>query len=226
MTASIAIPANGAPGDYPHPELKWYSIESEHFFAYYHEGAERTAETVLKIAEEIYQPVTQVYGYEPDGKIRFVIMDTDDYSNGGAYYYDNKILIWATALDWDLRGMHNWLRNVVSHEFSHMVQLGASRKIARQIPAVYLQWLNYEDEKRPDVLYGFPNVLMSYPIAMTVIPPWFAEGCAQVQAPGFGYDSRDSHREMILRTRVLCGSLLTLDEMSVFNKNTIGNESV
>ncbi|NQS97872.1 MAG: PD40 domain-containing protein [candidate division Zixibacteria bacterium] len=223
---ALALNASAQPADYPHPELKWYSIETDHFFAYYHEGAARTAKNCLKIAEEIYPPITEIYGYEPDAKIRFLIMDTDDYSNGGAYYYNNKILIWATALDWDLRGTHDWLRNVVTHEFTHMIQLGASRKLPRQVPAVYFQWLNYEDEKRPDVLYGFPNVLMSYPVAMTVIPPWFAEGCAQIQIPGFGYESWDSHRDMLLRTRTLTGTLLTLDEMGAFGKNTIGSESV
>lgn len=220
-----ALGAFGQPGDYPHPELKWYSIETDHFYAYYHEGAERTAKTCLKIAEEVYDPITSLYGYEPDGKIRFLIKDTDDYSNGGAYYYDNKILIWASALDWDLRGEHNWLRNVVTHEFTHMIQLGASRKTSRQVPGLYLQWMNYEEERRPDVLYGFPNVLVSYPIAMTVMPHWFAEGTAQCQAPGFGYDSWDSHRDMILRTRVLTGTLLTLDEIGHFGRNSIGNES-
>ena len=220
---SIAV---AQPGYYAHPELKWYTIETDHFTAFYHEGTERTAKTCLKIAEEIYTPVTDIYSYEPDGKIHFLIKDTDDYSNGGAYYYDNKILIWASALDWDLRGDHNWLRNVVTHEFTHMIQLGASRKISRQIPGVYLQWLNYEEEKRPDVLYGFPNVLMSYPVAMTVVPHWFAEGTAQNQAPGFGYDSWDSHRDMLLRSRVMSGELHTLDEMGHFGYNSIGNESV
>ena len=218
------IPAQ--PAEYPHPKLKWYTIESDHFEVYYHEGTERTAFTLLKIAEEVYGPITELFQYEPKSKIRVVVKDTDDYSNGGAYYYDNKILIWVNSMDWDLRGTHNWLRNVFTHEFSHIIQLGASRKLPRRIPALYFQWLNYEDERRPDVLYGFPNVIMSYPVAMTQCPVWFAEGVAQNQAPGFGYDTFDSHRDMILRTRTLTGTLLTLDEMGAFGKNTIGNESV
>ncbi len=228
LFTAITVPLTvfAFPGEYPLPNLKWYSIESDHFIAHYHEGAERTALALIKIAEDVYQPITTLYDYEPDGKIHIIVKDTDDYSNGGAYYYDNKILIWATALDWDLRGTHNWLRNVFTHEFSHMIQLGASRKLPRNLPAFYLQWMNYEEEKRPDVLYGFPNVLVSYPIAMTVIPPWFAEGVAQCQAPGFGYDHWDSHRDMILRTRTLTGTLLTLDEMGAYGKNTIGSESV
>ena len=221
-----SVSVNAQPTEYPHPGMKWYTISSDHFNVIYHEGTQRTAFTMLKIAEEIYQPLVDVYDYEPDTKLNLIVMDTDDYSNGGAYYYDNKILIWVNAMDWDLRGTHDWLRNVLTHEMSHMIQLGASRKLPRRIPALYFQWLNYEPERRPDVLYGFPNAIMSYPVAMTQIPAWFAEGVAQNQAPGFGYDTFDSHREMILRTRVLTGTLLTLDEMGAFGKNTIGNESV
>ncbi|MDZ7261481.1 MAG: hypothetical protein ONB05_05180, partial [candidate division KSB1 bacterium] len=177
-------------------------------------------------AEEMYWPVTSLYLYEPDGKVHFIIRDHDDISNGVTYYYDNKIEIWASAMDFELRGTHNWLRNVVTHEFTHMISLGAARKLTRQIPAVYLQLIDYEKEKRPDVLYGYPNTIISYPLAGTIIPPWFAEGLAQFQLPGLNYDTWDSHRDMILRTATLDNSLLSFNEMTVFEKNSLGNEMV
>ena len=40
------------------------------------------------------------------------------------------------------------LRNVISHEFTHMVQIQAAMKIGRTIPAFYLQFLNYEDKRQ------------------------------------------------------------------------------
>ena len=119
---------------YNHPELKWYTIETEHFLVHYHNGAEWTAKRVAEIAEKIYKPVTEFYGYEPDSKTQLIIKDTDDYSNGAAYYYDNKILIWATPLDFILRGSHNWLWDVVTHEFTHIVSLQSSMKFSRKIP--------------------------------------------------------------------------------------------
>lgn len=214
------------PEEYNHPELDWRVHDSEHFQIYFHQGAERTAREIALIAEEIYQPITSVYDYKPDSKVRIIVRDHDDYSNGGAYYYDNKILIWATALDFDLRGTHNWLRNVVTHEFTHLIQLGASRKGPRWLPAIYLQWIEYEEEKRPDVLYGYPNVLASYPIPGTIIPPWFAEGCSQTQKPDLGYDYWDSHRDMLLRMRVLEGELLSYTEMGYYGKTSLNAESV
>jgi Tol biopolymer transport system component len=211
---------------YNHPELEWRTGETEHFFVHFHQGEDRTARAAVEIAESVYDPVIALYGYRPDGKIHLIIKDYEDDSNGGAFYYDNKIEIWASAMDFALRGTHAWLTNVVTHELSHMISLGAARKGPRQVPAVYLQWLGYEKEKRPDVIHGYPNRIVSYPIAGTVVPMWFAEGMAQFQRAGLDFDTWDSHRDMLLRTAVLEGKLLTPGSMSVFGKNSIGNERV
>ncbi len=208
-----------------HPELNWFTLKGEHCVVHYHEGAERTAKVVAKICDKVWQPITSLYEYEPE-TVHFVIKDLDDYSNGATYFFDNKIEIWASALDFDLRGAHNWLRNVISHEFTHMVQIQASMKATRRVPALYLQMLNYEDERRPDILYGFPNVIISYPLAGINMPAWFAEGTAQYMRKEFDYDNWDSHRDMILRSYALDGTMLTWNQMGVFEKTSLGNESV
>lgn len=211
--------------EFHHPELDWRTIETERFFVHYHDGAERTARVVAKIAEEIYEPVTSLYGHRPDQKVSFIIRDHDDIANGAAYFYENKIEIFAPSMDFDLRGTHNWLRNVVTHEFTHIVQLQTAMKFGRTVPGVYLQWLGYESERRPDVLYGFPNVIASYPISGFVVPVWFAEGVAQYNRADLRYDFWDTHRDMILRSYALDGNMLTWEQMGVFGKTSLGNES-
>ncbi|MFZ1518324.1 MAG: biopolymer transporter Tol [Ignavibacteriaceae bacterium] len=208
-----------------HPELDWYTIKGKHVEVHFHDGAERTAQTILKIADEVWDPICSLYGYEPD-KVHYIVKDIDDYSNGATYFFDNKIEIWTSALDFDLRGAHNWLRNVISHEFTHMVQIQAAMKATRSVPAVFLQVLTYEDERRPDILYGFPNVIISYPLAMVNVPAWFAEGTAQYMRKELNYDNWDSHRDMILRSYALDNNMLTWNEMGVFGKTSLGNESV
>ncbi len=208
-----------------HPEYNWYTIKGKHVQVHFHEGAERTARLVAKIADEVWTPLTRLYKYEPEA-VHFVIKDIDDYSNGATYFFDNKIEIWASALDFELRGAHNWLRNVISHEFTHMVQIQASMKTTRRIPAFYLQFMNYEDKRRPDILYGFPNVIVSYPLAMVNVPSWFAEGTAQYMRKEFHYDDWDTHRDMILRCYALDNNMLTWNQMGVFGKTSLGNESV
>lgn len=203
-----------------HPELDWFTIETKHFYIHYHSGTERTANTVAKIAEEIYGPITSLYKYEPDEKVSFIINDVSDISNGATDYYGNRIEIFATALDYDLRGTHNWLRNVITHEYTHAVQIQSAMKFSRKMPAVYLQWLGYENEVRPDVLYGYPNVIVSYPISGVGVPAWFAEGTSQYQRQQLSYEQWDSHRDMILRSYIEDGNMLSWGEMGQFSSIT------
>lgn len=200
----------------PYPELKWYTIETEHFVINFHEGAGRTAKTIAKIVEEVYGPITTLYDYEPSEKIVMKITDVSDIANGAADYFGNRMFIFASPLDYDLRGTHNWLRNVITHELTHIIQLQSAMKWTKTIPAVYLQWLDYENERRPDVLYGYPNVLVSYPVAGIGVPAWFAEGVAQYQRQPLEYDYWDAHRDMILRMQVLGDEMLTWNEMGQF----------
>jgi Tol biopolymer transport system component len=212
--------------DHFHPEVEWKTIQTEHFYVHFHEGTERTAKIVAKIAEEVYGPVTTLYKHVPDERVNFIIKDYDDFSNGATYFFNNKIEIWSSALDFDLRGTHNWLRNVITHEFTHLIQIQTSLKFGRVVPAFYLQWLQYESERRTDVLYGYPNGIVSYPVSGFTVPMWFAEGVAQYNRKELGYESWDAHRDMILRMYILDSCALSWNEMGVFGKTSLGNESV
>ena len=79
---------------YNHPELKWQSFETAHFQVHFHDGTERTAREGAFVAEAIYPHITELYQYEPPQKTHLIFLDTDDYSNGITYFYDNKIEIW------------------------------------------------------------------------------------------------------------------------------------
>ena len=207
--------------DFARPSLDWYVIETERFRVLFHHdesgrGSSRTARVVARVAEEVYDPITSLYGHRPDGKVTIVLKDFEDYSNGAAYFFDNKIEIWAPALKAPLRGEHNWLRNVVAHEFTHVVQVQKAMKAGRRLPFAYLQYLGYEDVKRPDVLYGYPDVIVTYPVPGLNNPAWLAEGTAQYQRSFMHYDHWDTHRDMLLRMQVLSGRELTLAEMGGF----------
>ncbi|NIA18690.1 MAG: biopolymer transporter Tol, partial [Simkaniaceae bacterium] len=219
--ASISL----AQVQYNHPELNWHTFETEHFIIHFHDETEWTAREGAVVAETVYPRITALYNHEPAEKTHLVFIDTDDFSNGAAYYYDNKIFIWASPLDYALRGSHRWLQNVITHEFVHIVSIQKAMKAGRKIPGAYLQVMGYEDYKRKDVLYGFPNTLVSYPLPGAIVPPWLAEGIAQYMFDGADWDTWDSHRDMILRDRVLNDNLLTLTEMNTFGKKGIGNES-
>lgn len=212
--------------------LRWHTLETAHFRIHFHadengKGNGRTAAVVARIAEEIYDPITSLYQHTPDSKVDFVLKDYEDYSNGAAYFFDNKIEIWTPALESPLRGDHHWLRNVITHEFTHIVQVQKTMRTSRKTPIFFFQYLGYENVRRPDVLYGYPNVVASYPVPMMNNPAWFAEGTAQFQRSGLHYETWDSHRDMLLRTLVLGDQAFSLAEMGSFlSKNSLGRELV
>ncbi len=212
--------------DYNHPELEWQTFETEHFQIHFYEATETTAREAAVVAERVYPHITELYQYEPPEKTDLVFLDIDDFSNGFAFFYDNKIYIWATPLDFNLRGSHRWLQEVVTHEFSHIVSMQVAMKAGLKIPAAYLQFMGYEKEKRQDVLYGYPNRIISYPLPFTTVPPWLAEGVAQYNYEGASWDIWDSHRDMLLRDRVRHNELFSLAQMNTFGKKGVGNESI
>lgn len=205
--------------------LKWREYETDHFIVYYPEGQELTAYQSVEIAERVHEPLVKMYG-PVDSKISIVIKDDEDFANGGAYFYDNKIEISATNLDYEFRSYSDWLWNVVTHELTHIYSIKQSMKAPRWIPMAYYQHWDYQEEKREDVLIGYPNVLASYPVPMFNIPAWLAEGVAQYQARNARFEYWDAHRDMILRQAALNDDLMTIDEMSVFNWTGRGNEMV
>lgn len=211
---------------YNHPEIEWQTIETEHFKIHFYSDTEILAREAAGIMEYVYPKITELYQFEPNDKTHLTITDTEDVANGVAYYYDNKMLIWASPLDIALRGSHKWLENVLTHEFTHIVSIQKAMKAGRTFPGAYLQWIGYEEETHKNVLYGYPNTVISYPIPGTTVPPWLAEGTAQFMYQDADWDNWDSHRDMILRDCALHDNLQSFAEMNTFGKCGIGNELV
>jgi len=216
----------GEAAAFNNPSLEWQTIKTPHFEIHYHKGAEWTAQQVATIVEDINGPITSLYQYEPNYPVHFIIRDTHDYANGAAYFYENKVEIWATNLEFGFRGTTDWLRNVVTHEYIHIISIQAGTRLPKRIPAVFFQLIGFEDEKRSDVLQGYPQHLVTFPFSGIMMPPWFAEGVAQYQSPDVQYDCWDTHRDMILRCAALDDEMLTYNEMGFFGKNSLQSEQV
>jgi hypothetical protein len=206
-------------------EIEWKTLETEHFQIHFHPGEEWSARRAAAIAESVYEPITAFYDYRP-GTVHINLYDKEDDPEGATYYYMNRIDISASPYDFHLRGTADWLRNVITHEFTHMVSVQRAMKLPIRIPSIFFQVISFEKEKRPDVLTGYPNFQLSLPFAGEVMPNWFAEGVAQYQCRLARNDIWDSHRDMLLRMATLEDRLLTLDEMGVFDKNSLEAEMV
>lgn len=205
----LALLLAGAPAQavgihtmFTHSELAWRTIATEHFYIHYDQSLEESARYAAAVAELAYARVAGDIGFNLAEQYDIILRDSDDYANGSTDPADGAITIWLTPMDFNLRGNHRWLQNVIYHELTHMLHMRTA--------GVDL----LESRRLVGPLLTMPN-LMS--------PVWFTEGLAQYKAER-GTEEFDSFRTMILRTAVLDDQLLPYAKMSVFGKNSFEYE--
>ncbi|MYK39097.1 MAG: hypothetical protein F4049_02640 [Gemmatimonadetes bacterium] len=181
------------------------TIVTDHFRVHYTLGAEGTARRVAETCEEVFPTLAAAYDYYDDFRtIHVIVLDNSDVlGNGWANYYSNTMAIWATSLDFELRGSHDWIKNVVTHELTHIMTLNKARK---KWPFQFALLSVSRFDSNPDITFQFPLYHLNAPRGWT-------EGIAQYGAQKFGYDTWDSHRDMLLRMAVLEDDLLSWEEM-------------
>jgi Tol biopolymer transport system component len=199
-----------------HPEIKWKSVSTEHFKINYYDNVEAAVYPTWKVAEEVYAAINNIYGYKLRDKINISIADYDDYSNGWAEWTASNIMIWVPDSRFDLRSNNTWLRNVITHELTHIISLENKKGLQMLDIAIGAQF------QSPD-----ETIVVNNPILrITSFPNWLSEGIAQLETEHQGNDCWDSRRDMVLRCAILDNKALTLDEMGHFNHNGLGNEMV
>ncbi|MEO6094462.1 MAG: hypothetical protein ABIW76_01890, partial [Fibrobacteria bacterium] len=187
--------------------IEWRSSETEHFRFHYPAELEPVAGYIAGIAEGVAEEKLKRYQIRLPNKVEFIIRE-DIFSNGWANSLQNTMTVWISDWDFPIRSTHNWLKDVVTHEFSHLVSIQSSSKLASPIQGLVLGYQDYYNEP---VQSSAATI-----IPFTHQPNWFAEGVAQYESELSGYDAWDSHRDMLLRTAALDNKLLGYDRMGSF----------
>jgi Tol biopolymer transport system component len=186
---------------------KTFTIESRHFTIHYTQGLEGVAREAGAQFEHLYTIFSKTYNLVPPSKTTILVLD-GELTNGFAAWNYNFITIWCHDLDWNLRGTHDWLKGVCTHEYAHIISITSSLKFPPALPYFQVGFFSHPNvRQRLEALHVIPG---------EILPMWFAEGIAQYEDSRFGSDSWDSHRDMILRTLTLSDSLLSIQHMSVF----------
>ncbi len=204
---------------YNHPDLKWMSIETEHFVVHYpvskvsrEEGnehyvsAEWSARKVAKVSEEMWEPMCREFNYYLKEKVHIVLLEQTDELEGFTIPSWDWIEISANPGSWFYRerGHMEWFSDVLVHEFAHVVSLKANGWVAEGSQGVLLGGL-YQDGIRDASTGGELFIGDSDSVFWT-------EGGAEFWSDNTGYNTWTSKRDMVLRTTVLEDRLLTYDE--------------
>lgn len=181
------------------PALAWKTMETPHFSIHFHQGEEEIAAEAARHAEEAHRYLTERLRWTPSGKTQVVLIDNADAVNGQATPFPyNTIYINpyppAAGILTPIR-YRNWLRAILFHEYTHIVQLdqvdgvtaAARRLLGRSI---------------------VPNVWQ---------PLWLLEGLATFEEGEAGTTDRESgpFSEMLLRTAVLSGRFKSIDRAHI-----------
>lgn len=195
--------------------IDWRTAETEHFRFHYAAELEPVAGYIAGIAEGVADAKMKRYQIRLPNKVEFLIRE-DIFSNGWANSLQNIMTVWITDWDFPIRSTHNWLKDVVTHEFSHLVSIQSSSKLPSPIQGLVIGYQDYYNE---DVQASAATI-----IPFTSQPNWFAEGVAQHESELSGYDAWDSHRDMLLRSAALNGKLLSYDRMGTFTGTSLEYE--
>jgi WD40-like Beta Propeller Repeat len=198
LAASIAGALGGAgearAGD---PSLVWRTIETAHFEVHYHEPLGDVARRVALSAERAHATLTAALRHAPSGKTHIVVLDDTDASNGMATVVPrNSITLFASAPSEDssLADVDDWLYNLTSHEYTHIVHL--------------------------DTIGGLPGIvnrIMGKVWAPNQVQPrWVIEGLATYEESKRSSSGRTRHPlfDAYLRVATLSGVDRRLDEVS------------
>jgi len=126
------------------PALGWYTLETEHFSVHFScrgtpgDDSLALANEVAATCEEVYATLTPAVGWAPSGRTQVVIADFYDYSNGwAAPFPDNTITIIPTPPGGSRTNFDNWLRDLVLHEYSHILQMDQAAGWMRALRSVF-----------------------------------------------------------------------------------------
>jgi len=138
--------AAGIVGKY-HPEIKWREIKDQKFHVVFPLGYEEEANYTLFTAQKIYKKLQTLWGMDVKEKIKILLTDGYDVSNGSATFFPfNRIEIYLfnAMPDTTLGNYREWIELVLLHEMCHLFNMNAGsgftyfmRKIFGTNPFLY-----------------------------------------------------------------------------------------
>lgn len=188
------------------PSLTWELITTPHFRVYFHQGEEEWARKAARIAEEVHLILIPKLGWEPAEPTHLVLIDHQDTTFGAATPFpNNSIYISLTPPPENpvpfLVGFDDWLREVITHEYTHILQLDMNTGFPSVMRMIF--------GRQP-----VPFLILNSAIPNILQPDWLIEGLATYEETATGISDRrdNAYTDMLLRMAVLEDRFPTLDQ--------------
>lgn len=184
------------------PDLRWRTLETEHFYVHYYAGEEEAADRVAMVAERAYDRLSVAWGHDVFLKTHITLTDSQDVANGRATAVPYpQIIAYVTAPEAlsVLESYDDWIDILITHELVHVVHLDTVHGIPRLINAVL----------------GF-GVLGKVTAPNILQPRWIVEGVATMDESAYSSQGRrrSAQFDAYIRMAVLEGQFQSLDQIS------------
>lgn len=191
-----------SPAAHANPDLRWRTMESEHFYVHYSVGEEDAAERVIATAERAYDRLSIGWGHDVFLKIHINLSDTTDTANGRATANPfPQVIANATAPEAlsVLEAYDDWIDILITHELVHVFHLDTVHGVYRAVNAIF----------------GF-GVLGKLTTPNVLQPRWIVEGIATVDESRYSAQGRrrSAQFDALIRMAVLEGRFQTIDQVS------------
>ncbi|MCB9676714.1 MAG: PD40 domain-containing protein [Alphaproteobacteria bacterium] len=229
LLASLALAGNGF--DYNHTDVRWHTLETEHFFIYWPESkkdpshphyftAAFSASALAKIAEESYPAITEQFDYDLKEKTHVMLYDQDIGWEGNGFAIAELDQTGFPGMWGPLfrqRGRMEFLEDVFVHEFAHIVSLKVYLPWSEDSTGMELGGLVEDEEwlKRWGAKGPLSNINADIGVSMVLsahTPYWWAEGGAEYWSHQAGYNFWGTSREAYLRMAFLEDRVLDNDQ--------------
>ena len=183
-------------------DLKWKTLETEHFYVHYYAGEEEAAARAVMHLERAYERLTVAYAHEPFLKTHVTMVDNTDSANGSAtavpFVRINGFVTAPSSMS-VLESYDDWMNILMTHEYVHVVHLDTVHGIPRLV----------------NTLLGF-GVLGKVWSPNIVQPRWIVEGLATYEESHLSAQGRrrSAQFDNMLRMHVLEQGFLSIDRVS------------
>lgn len=198
VTAWAAITAAAIPAQAKwNPDIRWRTAVTDHFEIHYDESVGPVMGEIARIVEEVHREVTRTLDWVPRSKTHLVIGNRSDEVQGMATPTPYNLIIIHTAAPVTVESMFDfteWFRELIGHEYVHIVHIDKIGGVPEIIRAVFGRW-------------WVPNA---------AVPQWMIEGYATLQESTLtqGGRANSTYTDMVLRTAALYDRFPRLDQVN------------